>query len=363
MSSGFALIGAGLFATEAHLPAIAKLGRGETLKAIYSRSEKSASGLASAAQTMLNLASAPSVYFDGDASSDLDSLLARDDVFSVIVALPITAQPAVILKALAAGKHVLSEKPVAPDVASAVEMIKTYERDYEPKGLIWRVAEHFELESIYQKAGKIIKEGKIGKVLFFKALTKVYIDADSKYYKTPWRTIPEYQGGFLLDGGVHFAAALRVMLPSAVTHLSSFVSLNKDILAPLDTINAIVQAADGSHGIFEATFASPAPDYIEGNGYTITGSKGWLTVGPAPVQGGKSGLRIVLKTVSAKGEVNEEIFHEATQSIEDEIKSFLMAVEGQDDGVQKPRNALKDLAFIQAALNSKGVLIDLEALG
>jgi hypothetical protein len=53
------------------------------------------------------------------------------------VLLPITVQPDVIRAALAAGKHILSEKPVAPDVASGAALIAEYRATYLPKGLVW----------------------------------------------------------------------------------------------------------------------------------------------------------------------------------------------------------------------------------
>jgi len=73
-------------------------------------------------------------------------LLARVDITAVIVVLPITLQPSIVLKALAAGKHVLSEKPVAPDVEQGHNLISTYRQEYQPKGLIWRLAENYEAE-------------------------------------------------------------------------------------------------------------------------------------------------------------------------------------------------------------------------
>ena len=94
----------------------------------------------------------------------LDALLARSDIDAVIIALPITVQPSIVRKSLAAGKHVLSEKPVAPDVASGIELIREYETTYKPKGLVFRIAENYELEPGYHAAAKAIREGKIGKV-------------------------------------------------------------------------------------------------------------------------------------------------------------------------------------------------------
>jgi predicted dehydrogenase len=372
-NGGIAILGAGLFAKEAHLPALATLGTAApALKAVYSRSERSAQELASSAATALKLDSAPSVYYDGDTSKNLDALLKRSDITAVIVVLPITHQPGVILKALAAGKHVLSEKPIAPDVAEGARLIATFKSQYKPKGLVWRVAENFEAEPGCQAAGKAIRDGKIGKVLFFNTQVLNYIDKESKWYKTPWRTVPDYQGGFLLDGGVHSAASLRVLLPSPLTHLSGFASLNKDYLKPHDTINCVLKAADGSHGIFELTFAAPCESLgKEANGMIVTGSSGWLSVKPAVVQDANTGsqtyvMQTTIKSVTEvdgkPGPEKEEVINEPMRGVVVELKSFFTAMNGSDDGLGDPAEALKDVALIQAALNSEGQLVDLVKL-
>ena len=174
------------------MAAIAALGSAAPpLKAIYSRSEKSSRDLAEAAAEILKLKTAPSVYHDGDASVNLDALLARKDITIVTIALPITLLPSITLKSLAAGKHVLSEKPVAPDVKKGLELIGTYNQLYKNKGQVWRVAENYEAEPGYRAAAAAIRSGKIGKVIFFKTLVVVNMDKDSRWYKTPWRTIPD----------------------------------------------------------------------------------------------------------------------------------------------------------------------------
>ena len=177
----------------AHLPAIAALQISGTvdLKAIYSRSEASAADLAAVAKDKLNLINPPSIYFDAAPDGNLDALLARADIDGVIIALPITVQPSIVRKALAAAKHVLSEKPVAPDVAGGVALINDFETQYRSKGLVWRVAENWEFEPGYHAAAKAIRDGKIGKVSFFNARVVNYISKDNKWYNTPWRTIPD----------------------------------------------------------------------------------------------------------------------------------------------------------------------------
>jgi predicted dehydrogenase len=58
-----------------------------------------------------------------------------------MIVLPITAQPEIVIRCLEAGKHVLSEKPIGKDVETARKLVEEYEKRFQGKGLIWRVAE------------------------------------------------------------------------------------------------------------------------------------------------------------------------------------------------------------------------------
>ena len=49
--------------------------------------------------------------------------------------------------------------------------------------------------------------------------------------------------------GVHHSAALHLALPSAPTEVSAFASLNKEFLAPADTLHSIIKTADGAVGV------------------------------------------------------------------------------------------------------------------
>ncbi|EJD01910.1 NAD-binding protein [Fomitiporia mediterranea MF3/22] len=387
MSSGYsptsiAILGAGIFAKEAHLPAIAALGNRVLLRAVYSRSHKSASELAEAAKSTLKLEDLPKIYSDDtDPGSTLDALLARPDIDAVIVVLPITTQPNIVIKCLGAGKHVLSEKPVAPDVKSGLELIASYEKDFKPKGLIWRVAENYEAEPGYRRAAEVIRQGKIGEIRFFRLTAVGYVGKDSKWYKTPWRTVPDYQGGFLLDGGVHSVALLRMLLPEPMKQVTSFASLSRPHLPPHDTVTALISCTSSSdkasepkdkkaHGIFELSFAAPAPSRSKvGNTTIITGDKGWLQIATGVKVGEKNVVRVTVHVVTHEQEKEgdeleekEEIIEEEQKSIKLEISSFLDALKGTDDGIGNPRAALVDVAVIQAALTSEGVPVDLDKL-
>jgi predicted dehydrogenase len=127
-------------------------------------------------------------------------MLARPDVEAVNVILPIEPLPEAVEKSLAAGKHVISEKPIAPDVATGRRLIQ-FARAY-PKQ-VWMVAENDRYEPAFQQAGDLIRAGAIGKPLMASWSLPMSMQPDNKFYHTPWRRSGTFPGGFLLDGGVH----------------------------------------------------------------------------------------------------------------------------------------------------------------
>lgn len=182
--------------TPAYLPALDGIS-GPELKAVYSRSKKTSETFV----TSPLVKSSPAVYHDEEGGQGgIDALLARSDITAVLLVLPIPLQPTIVLKALAAGKHVLSEKPIAKDVATARATIKEYEEKYKPKGLVWRVAENFEAEPSYRAVRGWVQEGKIGDVTGFRCALYGHVTKDGKYYKTPWRTIPEVSNSLIQQG-------------------------------------------------------------------------------------------------------------------------------------------------------------------
>ncbi|KAG1886499.1 hypothetical protein F4604DRAFT_1274401 [Suillus subluteus] len=158
-----------------------------------------------------------------------------------------------------------------------------------------------------------------------------------------------------------------------MTHLSRFASLNKQLLAPHDTINTIIKNADGSHGVFELSFAAPSLSRCEvDRGIVITGTDGWLKVQQTMTHDliynvEKLVFRITIKSATRNangvlGPEKEEVIDEPLRGIELEQASFFAALEGKDDGLGSPLGALKDIAVIEVALTGGGELIDLEKL-
>jgi len=214
------------------------------LKAIYSRSAASASTLVTEAKKL----GLPGVelYSEDTAGYTLDDLLKRDDIKAVIIILPILVQPGIIRRCFAAGKHVLSEKPVAKDIATARGLIEDYKKHYAGKGIIFSVAEQFRFMKEFELGRKwIVDEKAVGKIIQLHLKIWRNQGPQGKYYETSWRKVPEYQGGFLLDGGVHQTAMIRYVSGEEVIETRSFATQVAAHLPPLDTVNAAILLGRG----------------------------------------------------------------------------------------------------------------------
>ncbi|OZJ02365.1 hypothetical protein BZG36_04480, partial [Bifiguratus adelaidae] len=341
-----AILGAGLFAKEAHLPALYE--NHAKVVAVYSRSSKSANELVKEAEKLdAAAAKGMEVYSDDTAGHGLDDLLKRKDIAGVVVALPILVQPDVVRKCLAAGKHVLCEKPIAKDVESAVSLIKEYEAKYQSKNLIFSIAEQFRYDLCYEKARQVIAKGDIGKVASVHARVWGNIQpGQNKWYETEWRKIPEYQGGFILDGGVHFIALIRHVSGQEIIETNSFAMQTYDHLPPVDTVNAALRFSGGALGSLSLSFAS-----VKGNfEFIFVGTSGSLTI-----SGADGGNRLVVEDAEGKVKSDEII---AGKGVFEEVRAFIEAVKtGKADEKAGPRQALADLAVIETVAPIVVILI------
>ena len=88
----------------------------------------------------------------------------------------IANQPDYIRKALLAGKHVLSEKPVADDMKDAKELLKWYRSEIDTKKVTWGVAENSRYLASCDHAAKARK--KMGKILGFRVRMQTLVKGE-----------------------------------------------------------------------------------------------------------------------------------------------------------------------------------------
>jgi predicted dehydrogenase len=118
---------------------------------------------------------------DSGSGKSLDDLLARPDIKAVTIALPILNQPAYIRKALLAGKHVLSEKPIAENIKDAKELLQWYRNEIDTTKVFWSVAENYRYMNSFNHAAEERK--KMGRTLGFKVEQYAMLEG-GKYFET-----------------------------------------------------------------------------------------------------------------------------------------------------------------------------------
>ncbi|KAH7083824.1 hypothetical protein FB567DRAFT_473806 [Paraphoma chrysanthemicola] len=330
MASGIALIGSGIFAKEEHLPAIQATPL-LSLKAVYSRSLKSA-------KTLSENLSDVELYSDDSEGKTYADLLKRDDIKAVVIALPILAQPEYIKQALSAGKHVLAEKPIAKDIATARALL-AWTQDPSNTTATYSVAENFRFLDSFVYASQVLST--LGRVLTFRARVAAYVNPGGKYYETAWRKVPEYQGGFLLDGGVHFVAATRLLLAGAgakIIKLSAFTAQLQEHLPPVDTLNATLLLNNAASGTLSISFGTTDT----GSEYLVAAEKGSVHVSRGTV------------TVTQDGKVVEtKEFKDEGNGVKQEVSAWAESLgSGEWRSEQGGEEAVRDLEVIEGALRS-----------
>ncbi|ORY87807.1 hypothetical protein BCR37DRAFT_404122 [Protomyces lactucae-debilis] len=341
-----AILGAGIFVKEEHLPSVLASPNFE-LKALYSRSASSLKDLIQGNEA----ASRVDLYFSKDdenlypdrKTATLEALLNRQDIDAVIIALPILVQPDIIKQCLTAGKHVIAEKPVAKDIATARNLIAFATRQ---KPML-AIAENYRMESHTIKAKELVASGVLGKIHYVNYRMLGNVQKGSKYFETAWRKEPQYQGGFVLDGGVHWVAAIRDVLGCDMLRVGAIVTLNREHLLPCDQVLANIVMQDGTPVNFFVSFASEWSNMDEA--FIVSGDKGYLSIKPGQVTLVVNGETTVFDT--SKSPVDWPV--SSQQGVYSELEAFAAAVkQNMPDERLSPENAFKDLAAIETILES-----------
>lgn len=161
--------------------------------------------------------------------------------------------------------------------------------------------------------------------------------------ETSWRKAPEYQGGFLLDGGVHFVAGTRLLLGEEAkpTALTAYTTLLQEHLPPVDTVNSVWHTKSGISGTFSVSFGTT----LSGSEYTIACEKGSISIIRSKV--------IVREGEESEGKFTETEFNDEGSGVKQEVAAWAKSiVDGRPNPAQSPEQALGDLEILEKMLKS-----------
>jgi 1,5-anhydro-D-fructose reductase (1,5-anhydro-D-mannitol-forming) len=264
-------------------------------------------------------------------TDDLSALLARDDVNAVYISTTNEKHKAQALAAIAAGKHVLCEKPLAMTVADAVEMI----RAADAAGVTFATNHHLRNAGTHLAMRAAVQAGRIGEVQAVRVFHAVYLPE----HLQGWRLDnPAAGGGVIPDIVVHDADTVRFHLgedPQSVVAQESVAGLGKGVEDSVMSAwkmpsGALVQTHEG----FTIRYA--------GSGFELHGSEGSLIARNVMTQ--QPVGTVVLRT--AAGE--EEIPYSDHNLYERALKHFAAAVAGDGAPAATGVDGVKSLAVAAA---------------
>ncbi|MFE6336677.1 Gfo/Idh/MocA family protein [Streptomyces sp. NPDC057798] len=246
------------------------------------------------------------------AETDWRALIARDDVDLVDICTPGDSHAEIAVAALAAGKHVLCEKPLANTVEEAVMMARAAEEAHR-RGQLSMVGFNYRRVPATALARRMVAEGRIGRLRHVRVtyLQDWLVDAG---FPLTWRLRREHAGsGSLGDLGSHivdlaqYVAGEKLAGVSALTE--TFVRERPLPGGAVQGLSAV--SADGNTGqvtvddaaLFTARFTSGAVASFEATRYA-TGRKNALRL---ELNGSKGSLAFDLERL------NELSFHDDTE--------------------------------------------------
>ena len=250
----FGIIGCGKIAEKNHIPGLQKNAQDAEIVAMYDIKPEKAKALAK----MFGL----KVKF----CKSEEEILAAPDVDAVIIATPNSCHYPQTLHALAAGKHVLVEKPMSYTPEQADEMIDLSLK----QGLVLQVNQSFRFGPLFNGLVKLIADGLIGDVINVRC-QRVGTRTPNKGWSigADWFVDPKFEGSLVGDIAVHMADLLQ-WLVGPVKRVLAITRKRENKVE--DNVVALLDFANGATGSLEHSWMYPtAYDALE-----IYGTKGTL---------------------------------------------------------------------------------------
>ena len=233
------------------VPAIERAS-GARLAAVASRSEAPAS-------TMADEFSIPSAY------GSYEELIADPNIDAIYNPLPNHLHLEWTMAAIAAGKHVLCEKPLGMNADEARTMVDAATA----AGVVMTEAFMYRWHPQWVKAKELVDEGRIGDIVSIQSWFSYYGDDPSNI-----RHQPHMGGGALMDIGCYPIHVTRLFLGDTPTDVSSSMRIHPDYGVDVAT-SAILD-----YGNVQSTF-TVSTQAANTQRVSIQGTKGALTIEPA----------------------------------------------------------------------------------
>lgn len=212
------------------------------------------------------------------ATDDLAEALEDPAVKLVTVATPPHAHYAPVMQAIAAGRHVVCEKPFAKDLMQARAMLVAAEN----AGVIHMLGAEFRFDSAQALLRRVVNDRLIGTPLHFLRIYHQPGLQDPNEVLAPWWEDAGQGGGFLGAFGSHMIDQVRSTLGeiTAVSAILQTLAPGRPNMTADDCYSIQFVTEGGAKGMLIAAMAAPGPLIM---GTKVVGSDGaaWIQSGAA----------------------------------------------------------------------------------
>jgi predicted dehydrogenase len=258
---GWALLGLGGYATNEIMPAFQDCERSKLVALISGHPEK-----------LVKYGDQYAVSTANRYTYDtMDAIKDNPEIDVVYVITPPATHPGFSIRAANLGKHVFSEKPMAPTVAECQQMIDVCKKNHKLLGIGYRC--HFENHNL--RAIIACKSGELGKI------TSMTSDHGFSIGRGQWRTQKALAGGgSMMDIGIYSLNALRYLSGEEPTQVTATITNppNDDRFKDVeDTVDFKLTFPSGLVGRGTSGYSwQPGK-----NQYQVVGTKATLLANPA----------------------------------------------------------------------------------
>jgi UDP-N-acetyl-2-amino-2-deoxyglucuronate dehydrogenase len=205
----------------------------------------------------------------------LDELLAGSDADLVVIATPSGLHPRQAIKVAQAGRHVLSEKPMATKWEEGVAMVRAC-RD---AGVKLFVVKQNRLNGTLQLLKRAVEQGRFGRIAM--ANVNVFWTRPQSYYDAaPWRGRWDLDGGAFMNQASHYVDMVDWLVGPVDNVHAYTATLARDIEAE-DTGVMSLRLRSGALASINVTMLTHGRNY-EGS-ITLLGERGTVRVGGVAV--------------------------------------------------------------------------------
>ena len=204
-----------------------------------------------------------------------EQMLADSPCDAVVIATPSGVHPQHGVMAARAGRHVISEKPMAISLAAADALVQACD-DNDVKLF---VVKQNRLNPSIQLLKRAVDKGRFGRI--YMANCTVRWTRPQEYYdQAPWRGTWEFDGGAFMNQASHYVDLVQWLVGPVESVMAKTATLARRIEAE-DTGVALLKFRSGALGAIEVTMLT-YPKNLEGS-ITILGEKGTVKIGGTAV--------------------------------------------------------------------------------